>query len=129
MASRSAAEIPGARRRSQRNDDPPPSSRVARLFAEAGYIIGAVAVLALAAFLFTYNRADPGFSHAVNAAPIGNAGGRVGAWIADLLLYLFGFSAWLWVAAGAAWVLRGFRRLHAPYVDKGLPDWVQVLGL
>jgi S-DNA-T family DNA segregation ATPase FtsK/SpoIIIE len=129
MASRSAAEIPGARRRSQRNDDPPPSSRVVRLFAEAGYIIGAVAVLALAAFLFTYNRADPGFSHAVNVAPIGNAGGRVGAWIADLLLYLFGFSAWLWVAAGAAWVLRGFRRLHAPYVDKGLPDWVQALGL
>jgi DNA segregation ATPase FtsK/SpoIIIE, S-DNA-T family len=129
MASRSAAEIPSPRRRSQRNDAPPAPSRVARLFAEAACIIGALLVIALAAFLFTYNRADPGFSHAVTAGSIGNAGGRVGAWIADVLLYLFGFSAWLWVAAGAAWVARGFRRLHAPYEDEGLPDWVQAIGL
>ena len=27
-----------------------------------------------------------------------NAGGRVGAWIADLMLYLFGLSAYWWVA-------------------------------
>jgi hypothetical protein len=27
-----------------------------------------------------------------------------------------------------AWVMRGFRRLHAPYADRGLPDWVQGLG-
>jgi S-DNA-T family DNA segregation ATPase FtsK/SpoIIIE len=129
MASRSAAEIPSPRRRSQRSDAPPAPSRVARLFAEAACIIGALLVIALAAFLFTYNRADPGFSHAVTAGSIGNAGGRVGAWIADVLLYLFGFSAWLWVAAGAAWVARGFRRLHAPYEDQGLPDWVQAIGL
>ncbi|HYS12617.1 MAG TPA: DNA translocase FtsK 4TM domain-containing protein, partial [Burkholderiaceae bacterium] len=129
MASRSAANIPGTRRRSQRNEDPPAPSRVARLLAEAAYIIGALVVLALAAFLLTYDRADPGFSHAVTAVPVGNAGGRVGAWIADLLLYVFGFSAWVWVAAGAAWVLRGFRRLHAPYADRGLPDWIQALGL
>jgi len=130
MASRSAADMPGTpRRRSQRNEAPPAPSRVARLLAEAAYIIGALLVLALAAFLVTYDRADPGFSHAVTAIPVGNAGGRVGAWIADLLLYLFGFSAWVWVAAGAAWVLRGFRRLHAPYEDRGLPDWIQALGL
>jgi hypothetical protein len=53
----------------------------------------------------------------------------VGAWIADLLLLVFGLSAWLWVAAGVAWVVRGFRRLHAPYTDHGLPDWAQALGL
>jgi len=129
MASRSAAEIPSPRRRSQRSDAPPTPSRVARLLAEAACIIGALLVSALAAFLLTYNRADPGFSHAVTAGTIGNAGGRVGAWIADVLLYLFGLSAWLWVAAGAAWVARGFRRLHAPYEDEGLPDWVQAIGL
>jgi S-DNA-T family DNA segregation ATPase FtsK/SpoIIIE len=129
MASRSAAEIPGPRRRSQRNADPPAPSRVTRLLAEAACIIGALLVLALAAFLLTYNRADPGFSHTVTASPVANAGGRVGAWIADVLLYVFGFSAWVWVAAGAAWVIRGFRRLHAPYEDKGLPDWVQAIGL
>ena len=106
-----------------------PVSRAVRLVVEAGLIVGALAVLALAAFLFTYNRADPGFSHVSAAATIHNAGGRIGAWLADLLLLIFGLSAWIWVAAGAAWVVRGFRRLHAPYADRGLPDWVQALGL
>ena len=129
MARSSAAEIPATRRRSQRNEEPPAPSRVARLLAEAACIVGALLVLALAAFLFTYQRGDPGFSHAVTGGAIANAGGRVGAWIADVLLYVFGFSAWIWVGAGAAWVIRGFRRLHAPYDEKGLPDWAQALGL
>ena len=105
------------------------SSRALRLITEAALIVGALAVLALAAFLFTYNRADPGFSHVSAAATIHNAGGRIGAWLADLLKLIFGLSAWIWVAAGAAWVVRGFRRLHAPYADRGLPDWAQALGL
>jgi S-DNA-T family DNA segregation ATPase FtsK/SpoIIIE len=129
MARSSAAEIPATRRRSQRNEEPPAPSRVARLLAEAACIVGAVVVLALAAFLVTYQRGDPGFSHAVTSGTVGNAGGRVGAWIADVLLYVFGFSAWIWVAAGAAWVIRGFRRLHAPYNEEGLPDWAQAIGL
>ena len=104
-------------------------ARAARLLAEAGLIVGALAVLALAAFLATYHRADPGFSHVSAATVVHNAGGRVGAWIADLLLLIFGLSAWIWVAAGVAWVVRGFRRLHAPYADHGLPDWAQALGL
>jgi S-DNA-T family DNA segregation ATPase FtsK/SpoIIIE len=106
-----------------------PVSRALRLITEAALIVGALAVLALAAFLFTYNRADPGFSHVSSAATIHNAGGRIGAWLADLLKLIFGLSAWIWVAAGAAWVVRGFRRLHAPYADRGLPDWAQGLGL
>ncbi len=126
--------MPASKRRSQRSDaagDPRQMpSRVGRLFAEAACIVGALLVLALAAFLLTYHRTDPGWSVAAAAAgPVGNVGGRVGAWIADVLLLVFGFSAWIWVAAGAAWVVRGFRRLHAPYENEGLPDWVQALGL
>ncbi len=85
-------------------------------------------VLALAAFLLTYSRNDPGFSHTVTSAAIGNLGGRIGAWVADVLFLLLGFSAYLLVIAGAAWVVRGFRRLHAPYAQHGLPDWVQAVG-
>jgi len=105
------------------------AARAARLLTEAALLAGALVVLALAAFLATYHRGDPGFSHVSAAVEIGNAGGRIGAWIADLLLLVFGMSAWIWVAAGAAWVVRGFRRLHAPYADRGLPDWAQALGL
>ena len=105
------------------------SSRALRLVTEAALIVGALAVLALVTFLLSYNRADPGFSHVSAATTIHNAGGRIGAWLADLLLLIFGLSAWIWVAAGMAWVLRGFRRLHAPYANHGLPDWAQALGL
>jgi S-DNA-T family DNA segregation ATPase FtsK/SpoIIIE len=103
--------------------------RVARLLAEAGWIVGALLVIALAAVLATYDRADPGFSHAASVATVHNVGGRIGAWLADVLLLIFGFSAWVLVAAGCAWVVRGFRRLHAPYADRGLPDWLQAIGL
>jgi S-DNA-T family DNA segregation ATPase FtsK/SpoIIIE len=107
----------------------PASARATRLLAEAALIVGALVVLALATFLATYDRGDPGFSHVSAATTIHNAGGRVGAYVADLLLLIFGLSAWIWVAAGLAWVIRGFRRLHAPYADQGLPDWAQALGL
>src|SRR5690606_3779493 len=56
---------------------------------------------------------------AAEVARVSNPGGRFGAWLADLLLYLFGLSAWWWViflGYGLAW---GFRRLrHAYQADR-----------
>ena len=53
--------------------------------------------LYLVVILFTYHREDPSWSHmAANNAILHNSGGSVGAWISDMLLYLFGFSAWWW---------------------------------
>ena len=107
---------------------PAAPSRGARLLAEAAWLLGALVVLGVATFLLTYSRADPSFSGTGAGAPIANLGGRVGAWVADVLLLLFGWSAWAWVAAGAAWVVHGFRRLHAPSRERGLPDWVKAMG-
>jgi S-DNA-T family DNA segregation ATPase FtsK/SpoIIIE len=120
--------IQGVHSRRRSAPAPQPPSRGARLLAEARWIVGAAAVIALASILITYQRADPGFSHSASGALIHNVGGRVGAWVADVLLLVFGFSAWLWVVGGAAWALRGFRRLHAQYDDRGLPDWLQGVG-
>ncbi len=44
----------------------------------------------------TFNRNDPGWSHANQVDSIANLGGRTGAWIADTLLFIFGLSAW-WI--------------------------------
>lgn len=44
---------------------------------------------------FTYHRADPGWSHFVATSNIANGAGRVGAWIADFSLYLFGYLSYL----------------------------------
>jgi len=76
-----------------------------------------IACGALGAYLFlilaTYNRADPGWSHAVHGAVVQNAGGRFGAWLSDLLLYLFGSSAWLLVPLMSVAVVRGVIRSRA----------------
>jgi S-DNA-T family DNA segregation ATPase FtsK/SpoIIIE len=106
----------------------PEPSRHGRLLAEARWIVGALAVVALASVLATYTRSDPGFSHTATAAAVANLGGRIGAWVADVAHMVLGYSSWLVVVAGLAWVVRGFRRLHAPYAQQGLPDWVQAAG-
>ena len=74
-----------------------------------------LALVALAAFiglaLFGYHRADPGWSHSVQIAALHNPAGRAGAWLADLLLYIFGVSAWWWVVLLISVVWWGYRRL------------------
>lgn len=50
----------------------------------------------LATSLFSYSRLDPSWTHTVHTDHIENWSGRVGAWTADIVLMLFGFSAyWL----------------------------------
>lgn len=94
-----------------------------------------VAIFAyLALILATYQRTDPGWSFSGTGAAIHNKGGAVGAWLADLLLYLFGISAWWWVFAGIVLVVTGYRHLtrsidaadrHHPWL--AVPGFVLVL--
>lgn len=70
----------------------------AKLLKEAWWLGLVLVGLFLAIILFTYHREDPSWSHiAADNAVIHNAGGSVGAWLSDMMLYLFGFSAWWWV--------------------------------
>ncbi len=75
-----------------------------------------LALLALAVYLvlilLTYHKADPGWSHSTDVTTIHNAGGRIGAWVSDVMLYVFGLSAWWWVVFCAALVRWGFRRIE-----------------
>jgi S-DNA-T family DNA segregation ATPase FtsK/SpoIIIE len=82
-----------------------------------------LALLALAAYLalvlFTYQRSDPGWSHSLATEQVRNAGGRVGAWFADVLLHVFGLSAWWWVGLCIAGVVWSFRRIETtPETDR-----------
>ena len=76
----------------------PFSPKVARLLRESGWLILVGAALYLILIFFSYDRGDAGWSHSGDSNQIQNAGGHVGAWLADFLLYLFGASAWWWVA-------------------------------
>jgi len=79
--------------------------KTAGLIREAWWLVLVVAGSYLATILFTYHRDDPGWSHSASEdAAIHNAGGSLGAWLADILLYLFGFSAW-WLAVLAFYAM------------------------
>jgi DNA segregation ATPase FtsK/SpoIIIE, S-DNA-T family len=95
-----------------RNQPMPLPARVVRLLQEARWLALAVLALLLLLILATYDPADPGWSHAALDNRVANAGGRIGAWIADLLLYLFGLSAYLIAVAMAVSVFRGMRQLR-----------------
>ncbi len=73
----------------------PISQQIGRMLREAALLL----LMAVAGFLMlalvTYNPADPGWSHSGPAAGLSNAGGVVGAYWADLSLYLFGYLAFL----------------------------------
>ena len=70
-------------------------SQVVRYLKEIGVIFMAAVALFVALSLFTYHPADPGWSQAVSVAEIHNGGGIVGAYIANVLLYIFGYPGYL----------------------------------
>ncbi|HOY69757.1 MAG TPA: DNA translocase FtsK 4TM domain-containing protein [Methylotenera sp.] len=78
------------------------------LIKEAWWLVLVLAGLFISVILFTYHPEDPSWSHqAADDAIIHNSGGNVGAWLSDILLYLFGFSAWWWtiLAFYAMWLV------------------------
>jgi S-DNA-T family DNA segregation ATPase FtsK/SpoIIIE len=86
--------------------------KIGSLLQESRWLgVGALAVFLVMA-LWGFQRSDPGWSHAVGAAGLQNPAGRAGAWVADLMLYVFGLSAWWWVVLLGMTVWWGFRRLH-----------------
>ncbi|HQR60384.1 MAG TPA: DNA translocase FtsK 4TM domain-containing protein, partial [Methylophilaceae bacterium] len=77
----------------------PVPEKTAGLLREAWWLLLVVVGSYLATVLTTYHRNDPGWSHsASDNAILHNAGGAFGAWLSDILLYLFGISAW-WLVA------------------------------
>ncbi len=97
----------------RRNDPSPMPDKIGSLLQESRWLgVGALALFLVMA-LWGFQRTDPGWSHAVGNGSPQNPAGRAGAWVADLLLYVFGLSAWWWVVLLGMLVWWGFRKLHA----------------
>ncbi len=101
--------------------DPLPN-RLIRLLSEARWLVLAAACAYLTLVLFTYAPTDTGWSHAGIAARPVNWGGSAGAWLADLMLYVFGFSAWWWCVALIAGVWVSYRQLANRFLLKKEPE-------
>ncbi|MGE5491399.1 MAG: DNA translocase FtsK, partial [Actinomycetota bacterium] len=100
-----------ANRSNARASSPLPD-KIGSLLQETRWLaLGAVALF-LSLALWGFSKDDPGWSHAVVGGSLHNPAGRAGAWVADLILYLFGLSAWWWVALMLMFIWWGYRRLN-----------------
>lgn len=85
-----------------------------RIVKEGALILCFLSGLFLLIALLSYSPSDPGFSTTGSGAEIENVIGASGAWIADVLLYLFGFFAYLFPLGlglkGVVMVREGFSK-------------------
>lgn len=73
---------------------------------ECCFILAVLTSILLAVALFTFSPADPSWSQTAWGGDIQNAGGFVGAWLADTLFFVFGSLAYPipFIIAFSAWV-------------------------
>jgi S-DNA-T family DNA segregation ATPase FtsK/SpoIIIE len=107
---------------------PPLPTKLAALIREARWLVLVGFAVYLVLILVTFSKADPGWSHAATVLAISNSGGALGAWVADLLLYLFGLSAYWLVALIAYIVIRGYRSIEGRTLIERRPLWMTLCG-
>ena len=100
----------------------PLPNRLVRLLSEARWFALAALALYFVLILISFDKSDPGWSHASVVPKVHNLGGRAGAWLSDLLLFIFGFSAWWWCFCLLRIVWKGYRRLTQRYVLSKEPE-------
>ena len=106
----------------------PLPAKLAGLLREAKWLI-LVAVAGYLLLIFaTFHRGDPGWSRSVTDGVARNAGGVVGAWVSDVALYLFGLSAYWWVALCVYVIVWGYRRLDGTRLIDRRPLVVALAG-
>ena len=89
------------------------SSAVSRGLRESAVIALAIVALVLLLALASYSPEDPGFSFTGGLAPVHNRIGVIGAWLADVLFFLFGRPAFLFPLMLALACVALQRRLRA----------------
>lgn len=74
---------------------------------ECSLIVIVLSSIFLSVALFTFSAADPSWSQTAWGGEINNAGGLVGAWLADTLFFVFGSVAYVipFVVTATAWVM------------------------
>jgi len=104
------------------------TAAVSRALRESAIIALAIVALVLFMALATYSPEDPGFSFTGGPGVVHNRIGVIGAWVADVLFFLFGRPAFLFplVLAAACWGLQ--RRLRTESGGSRANTMVRMLG-
>jgi S-DNA-T family DNA segregation ATPase FtsK/SpoIIIE len=106
----------------------PLPGRLVALLRESRWLLLLAVALYLILILYGYDRNDPAWSHSASSAVPHNPGGLFGAWLADVLLYVFGFSAWWWAAFLVQRVWAGYRGIAPDGLFDRRALWVALLG-
>jgi S-DNA-T family DNA segregation ATPase FtsK/SpoIIIE len=106
----------------------PLPARLAGQLREARWLLLVAVAVYLLLIFATYQRSDPGWSHSATGAVTHNAGGIVGAYLSDILLFLFGLSAYWWIALCIYVVVWGYRRLDGTSLIDRRPLWASLAG-
>jgi S-DNA-T family DNA segregation ATPase FtsK/SpoIIIE len=96
----------------QKAGSSPLPPRIAALIRESWWLGMVGLALFVALVLVTHSPADPAWSRSGTGGVLRNAGGHVGAWVSDVLLYLFGLSAYWWVVFFLLAVWWGYKRIE-----------------
>jgi S-DNA-T family DNA segregation ATPase FtsK/SpoIIIE len=105
-----------------------PGSRLLGLLRESRWLLLAALAVYFTVALYGYNPADSAWSHSSAGTKADNPAGMLGAYLSDLLFYLFGVSAWWLVLFILQQVWAGYRRLRADSIFCKRELWVSLVG-
>ena len=106
----------------------PLPARLIMLLRESRWLLLSAVAAYLILVLYGYNRYDPAWSNSASSAVLHNPGGVFGAWLSDVLLYVFGFSAWWWVVFLLQRVWAGYRDIAPDSLFEGRAPWLAYTG-
>ncbi len=110
------------------NKSNPLPPKIAALLRESWWLVLVVAAVFLALILYTYDPQDPGWSHTATHPAVHNAGGYFGAVLADILLYVFGLSAYWGVVFLLYAIGWGYKRIDQVTLLDGRSFFVSLAG-
>ncbi len=103
-------------------------SRLLLVLRESRWLLFVACAVYFTVVLFGYRHDDPAWSHSGSNAVTHNPGGVLGAYLSDVLFYLFGLSAWWWVVLMLQRVWAGYHNLRADSLFDRRVLWVSGIG-
>jgi DNA segregation ATPase FtsK/SpoIIIE, S-DNA-T family len=106
----------------------PLPARLILLLRESRWLLLSAVAVYLILILYGYDRGDPAWTNSASGNLPHNPGGVFGAWLADILLYVFGFSAWWWVVLLLQRVWAGYHNIRPDSMFEERTPWLAYTG-